>query len=88
VAYAPVAQWIERLPSKQRVGGPNPSWGTRISSHVASSAKNLNRTLQNMKASIKVIPALVSNWTGLGPQTAVDPVQMRPLLDYFCLGSS
>ena len=25
---APVAQWIERLPSKQGVVGSNPTWGT------------------------------------------------------------
>ena len=26
--HAPVAQWTERLPSKQRVAGSNPAWGT------------------------------------------------------------
>src|SRR5207237_6369505 len=28
---APVAQWTERLPSKQRVVGSNPTWGTILS---------------------------------------------------------
>ena len=30
---APVAQGIERLPSKQRVVGSNPTWGTITSTH-------------------------------------------------------
>ena len=41
-SYVPVAQGIERLPSKQRVAGSNPAWGTtKICKAVESISSSL-----------------------------------------------
>src|SRR4030081_1795304 len=70
VEFAPLAQWIEHLPSKQRVGGSNPSRGTTVTykKDMTEEARKAPVIPSDMKAfNKKLIADFRANhgqWTG------------------------